>query len=74
MRLILFVDPVNFITSVESVVADPGFPVGGGGRQPHWGTRRCPTQMLFGKNVCENERIVGGGGRFTGSATDQDKC
>ena len=31
-------------------VADPGSPVGGGGRQP-------PTRVLFGKNTCENERI-----------------
>ena len=30
-------------------VADPGFPVGGGGRQP-------PMRTLFGENVCENER------------------
>ena len=40
-------------------VADPGFPVGGGeGRQPL-------TLALFGKNVCENERIGScwGGGR-----------
>ena len=29
-------------------VADPGFPVGGCGP---------PTWVLFGKNVCENERI-----------------
>ena len=30
-------------------VADPGFSVGGG-RQP-------PTRMLFGQNICRNERI-----------------
>ena len=30
-------------------VADPGFPVGGGGCRP-------PTRTLFGKNRCENER------------------
>ena len=35
-------------------VADPGFPVGG--RRPHWG-RQPLSQVLFGKNVCENERI-----------------
>ena len=38
--------------------ADPGFPVGGGGRQR-------PTQALFGENICKNERIWscwGGGG------------
>ena len=32
-------------------VADPGFPVGCGGHGP-------PTQALFAKNVCENERSV----------------
>ena len=31
-------------------VADPGFPVGGGGRGR-------PTWALFGENVCKNERI-----------------
>ena len=31
-------------------VADPGFPVGGGGHGP-------PTRVLFGENVCKNERI-----------------
>ena len=38
-------------------VADPGFPVGGGGADPLGGGRRPPTRVLFGKNVCENERI-----------------
>ena len=33
-------------------VADPGFPVGGGGRGPL-------MQALFNENVCENERIGG---------------
>ena len=33
----------------EIPVADPGFPVGGGGCQP-------PTRTLFSENVCENER------------------
>ena len=39
-------------------MADPGFPVDPlGGRGP-------PTQVLFGKNICKNERIGshGGGG------------
>ena len=35
-------------------MADPGFPIGGvlllGGHGP-------PTQVLFGENVCKNERI-----------------
>ena len=39
-----------FLYSTLQAVADPGFPVGGGGgRQP-------PTRILFGKNVCENKR------------------
>ena len=39
-----------------STGADPGFPVGGRGH---------PTWVLFGENVCENERIGSrwGGGR-----------
>ena len=37
-------------------VADPGFPVRGS--QPVGGRGdRSPTQVLFGKNVCKNERI-----------------
>ena len=43
-------------------VADPGFPVGG---------RRPPTRVLFGGNVCQNERIGshwrGGGVRAGGT-------
>ena len=35
-------------SALEYTVADPGFPVGG---------RGPPTWVLFGKNVCENERI-----------------
>ena len=42
-------------------MADPGFPVGGGGPL---------MRALFGKNVCENERIWpcrgGGGVRWAG--------
>ena len=38
-------------------MADPGFPVGGGGAEPLGGGRRPPTWVLFGKNICENERI-----------------
>ena len=46
-------------------VADPGFPVGG-----------APTRVLFGENVCENERIGShwrgraGRGPQLGSAND----
>ena len=48
---------------VDLSVADPGFPVGGrapsrlGGCQP-------PMWVLFGKNICENERI---GSRWGGA-------
>ena len=41
-------------------VADPGFPVGGGGGVDPLGGgggRGPPTQVLFAKNVCKNERI-----------------
>ena len=37
-------------------VADPGFPVGGGA-WTRWGGRGPVTQVLFGKNVYQNERI-----------------
>ena len=37
-------------------MADPGFPVGGGGVDS-LGERGPPTWVLFGKNVCKNERI-----------------
>ena len=52
-------------------VADPGFLVGGA--WTHWGGGHgLPTQALFGKNVCQNERIGscsgGGGGSCTGHA------
>ena len=44
-------------------MADPGFPIGGvdplRGRGP-------PTRMLFGENVCENERIGSRRGRPLG--------
>ena len=37
-------------------MADPGFPVGGACTR--WGGGRGPpTRVLFGENVCENERI-----------------
>ena len=38
-------------------VADPGFPVRGGGMHPLGGGCRPPMQALFGENVCKNERI-----------------
>ena len=37
-------------------MADPGFPVGGGGLGPIGGHGPL-MQVLFGENVCENERI-----------------
>ena len=37
-----------------NAVADPGFTVGG--TPTCWGCQP-PTQVLFGENVCENERI-----------------
>ena len=56
-------------------VADPGFPVGGGGRAPVRGGRGPirggrgpPMWALFGENVCENERIGSHrGGRAPGT-------
>ena len=42
-------------------MADPGFPVGGGG---------SPTRVLFGENVCENERIGSRRGACTQHALD----
>ena len=49
---------------VTSSGADPGFPVGGG-TNPHWSGHQPPTLVLFGENICKNERIWscwGGGG------------
>ena len=49
----IFVSLVGLSTSV----ADPGFPMGGGHGPIGGGGRGPPTQVLFGENVCENERI-----------------
>ena len=44
-------------------VADPGFPVGGGGGADPLAGRQPQTHTLFGENVCKNEiDPVGGGG------------
>ena len=40
----------------NNTVADPGFPVGGGGVHPLGGCGP-PMRVLFDENVCENERI-----------------
>ena len=37
-------------TPLAISAVDPGFPIGGAGRQP-------PTRALFGGNACESERI-----------------
>ena len=42
--------------SKDIAVADPGFPVGGR-VHPLGGGRGPPMRVLFGENVCENERI-----------------
>ena len=58
---------LNLITDVNYLqpVADPGFPVGGvyplGGCGP-------PTQALFTRNVCKNEKIGSHRGVCTGHA------
>ena len=39
----------------NKAVADPGFPVGGGGANP-LGGRQPLTCTLFGENVCKNKR------------------
>ena len=41
-------------TYSDRPVADPGFPIGG---VDPLGGRGHPTQVIFGKNVCKNERI-----------------
>ena len=51
---------VNAVHICTEAVADPGFPVGG--RSPVRGVHGPPTQVLFGENVCENERIGSHGG------------
>ena len=42
-------------SSSTSSVADPGFPMGGGGMSPLGEGRGPLTWVLFGKNVCEKE-------------------
>ena len=49
-------------------MADPGFPVGGEGAPSHGGGCQPPMWVIFGKNVCENERIGSCWGVCTGSA------
>ena len=49
-----------------NAVADPGFPVEE--------ERRPPTQVLFGKNLCKNERIETCWGGGTGSAPWIHQC
>ena len=49
-------------------VADPGFPVGGVDRLGGCGP---PTRVLFGENVCKNERI---GSRRGGGACARNFC
>ena len=44
------------VTIVHVSVADPGFPVGGG-MDPLGGGHGPLMRVLFGKNVCKNERI-----------------
>ena len=53
-NILLLNPPQHAIKSVYYTMADPGFPVGG---------HRPSTRVLFGKNVCENERI---GSRWRG--------
>ena len=45
---------MNMLREDAFSAADPGFPVGG--TPTRWG-RRPLTWVLFGRNVCENERI-----------------
>ena len=53
-------------------VADPGFPVGGGGVHPLGGVCGPPTWALFGENVCKNERIGSHRGRAPGTPPPLD--
>ena len=57
---------VDFMEQLQIPVADPGFPVGG--VPSHWGGCQPPMWVLFGKNICENERIGScwGGGAHAG--------
>ena len=57
---------VTIHSNYTNTVADPGFPVGGGGRAPVAGGQGA----LFTENVCKNKRIGshGGGGACAGHA------
>ena len=48
--------PHTSTREVPIPVADPGFPVGGGGTDPLGGGCQPLMHTLFSKNVCENER------------------
>ena len=57
-----------FMTSV----GDPGFSVGGERRAIGGGGHQPPMQVLFGRNVCKNERIGSGWGVHVGGAPPLD--
>ena len=57
----LYYTIVQSVGKAQIAVADPGFPIGsvdplGGRVDLLWGCGP-PMQVLFGENVCENERI-----------------
>ena len=67
LRLFLLMSFAFHVVTGNISGADPGFPVGGGGRGPILGDCGHPTQELSDENACGNERIGSrrGGGRAT---------
>ena len=55
----------NYFPMINDAGADPGFPIGRG-PWTHFGGRGPPTSVLFGKNVCENERTGSHRGVYAG--------
>ena len=68
---IVFDIGINMITNTTSPVADPGFPIGGGGCRPHRGGTNSPGGYVL-KNLYVKTKESGlvGGARAGGAPLD----